>query len=284
VILVTGAAGKTGQAVMAALVRRGAKVRGLVRREEQVQAVLAAGARAWTVGDVQDSAVLAQAFSGVHAVYHICPNMHPDEVEIGSQVIAAARAAGVAHFVYHSVLHPQTASMPHHWNKLRVEEKLLRSGLPFTILQPTVYMQNVLGMWKEITTQGIYRTPYPIETRLSYVDLADVGAVAAAVLTAPEHLYATYPLVGVMEMSQEEVAAALTAHLGKPVAAAGLDLATWRARAEATRIDPYALDTLSQMFDYYGRYGLPGNSNVLRWLLGRAPRTFAEFFKDLPGS
>ena len=281
-ILVTGAAGKTGQAVIRALASRGEAVRALVRREGQIAVVAAAGASAWQVGDVQDEAALAQALAGVRAVYHICPNMHPDEVEIGARLIAAARTAGVEQVVYHSVLHPYTATMPHHWNKLRVEEMLVASGLPFTILQPTIYLQNVLGVWGEITGQGVFRTPYPVTTRLSYVDLADVGEAAAVVLTTPGHLAATYPLVGVAALSQVEIAAALAAHLGRDVRAEEVPLAEWRSRARANRLDGYALETLAQMFDYYARAGLPGNPNVLRWLLGRVPRTLAEFVADLP--
>ena len=57
----------------------------------------------------------------------------------------AARRAGIRHLVYHSVLHPQVEAMPHHWQKMRVEEQLFAAGLPYTILQPAAYMQNVLA-------------------------------------------------------------------------------------------------------------------------------------------
>ncbi len=63
---------------------------------------------------------------------------------IGKLVIDEARKAGVKHFVYHSVLHPQTEKMNHHWQKMHVEEMIFESGLPFTILQPAPYMQNLL--------------------------------------------------------------------------------------------------------------------------------------------
>ncbi len=144
-ILVTGAAGKSGRSVISALAQRGAAVRAYVRREGQIAMVQAAGADTVVIGDLQDAHTLQQAVQCVRALYHICPNMHPDEVAIGRRVIDAALAAGVEHFVYHSVLHPQTATMPHHWNKLQVEEALFESRLPFTILQPTAYMQNLLA-------------------------------------------------------------------------------------------------------------------------------------------
>jgi uncharacterized protein YbjT (DUF2867 family) len=126
---------------------------------------------------------LDQAVQDVRVIYHICPNVSPDELSIGRTAIAAARKAGVEHFVFHSVLHPQAESMPHHWQKLRIEEQLLESGLPYTILQPAVYMQNILVHWQTILSKGTYPVPYPVETRLSYVDLEDVAHIAAMVLT-----------------------------------------------------------------------------------------------------
>ena len=91
-----------------------------------------------------------RSMEGISAVYHICPNVSKDEFEIGEKVINTARKAGVEHFVYHSVLHPQIEDMPHHWLKMRVEELLFKSGLNFTILQPVAYMQNVQGYWNQI--------------------------------------------------------------------------------------------------------------------------------------
>ena len=144
-ILVTGAGGKTGKAVVRALAAARAPVRAFVRRADHEAALLACGAQEVAVGDMRSAADWGRTAEGVRAVYHICPNVHPDEVPIGQAAIAAARAVGVEQFVFHSVLHPQTEAMPHHWNKLRVEEAVLASGLPFTIFQPAPYMQNVLA-------------------------------------------------------------------------------------------------------------------------------------------
>ncbi|MBI4769096.1 MAG: NmrA family NAD(P)-binding protein, partial [Chloroflexi bacterium] len=211
------------------------------------------------------------------AVYHICPNMHPEEVAIGRLVIGAAREAGVGRFVYHSVLHPQAGAMPHHWNKLRVEEALFESGLPFTILQPTAYMQNLLAGWEALRQQGLYRVPYPVETRLSFVDLCDVAEAAAIVLTRAGHLGATYELAGTAPLTQTEVATALSAGPGRPVRAEAVPLDRWEAGARAAGLSDYAVETLLRMFRYYARHGLTGNPNVLRWLLGRPPATLADF-------
>jgi uncharacterized protein YbjT (DUF2867 family) len=282
-ILVTGAAGKTGRAVIAALAARGQAVRAQVRSEARVEAVTAAGARETVAGDFDDAAMPAQALRGVRAIYHICPNMHPQEVEIGKSVIAAARAAGVEHFVYHSVLHPQAETMPHHWHKMRVEEALFESGLPFTILQPAAYMQNLLASWKSIIEESVLRNPYPVATRISLVDVNDVGAAAATVLTEPGHLFATYELCGTEPLSQTQVAEVIGQQLGRPVRAEATPLDEWERTARAAGLSDYALTTLKAMFQYYERFGLAGNPNVLRWLLKGEPTSLSDFARAIIG-
>lgn len=276
-ILVTGAAGKTGLAVIQALAARDETVRALVRRDQQVQRVLDAGAGQVQSGDLRDQEPLRRSVRGARAIYHISPNVSPDELIIGKVVIAAALAEGVEHLVYHSVLHPQTETMPHHWLKMRVEEKIFESGLPFTILQPTAYMQNVLAHWDDIFQRGVYPVPYSLEARLSMVDLKDVASAAALVLTKPGHVAATYELAGTLAMSQVEVAGILSEELGRTVNAENIPLDSWKRKARTAGLGDYQVETLVKMFQYYDRHGLGGNPAVLGWLLGRPPTSFAQF-------
>ena len=275
--LVTGAAGKTGRAVIRALVARGQVVRALVRRPEQVQPVKELGVQEVVTGDVRDPVAVGQAVRDSRTIYHICPNMHPDEAAIGQVVMAAARSAGVQHFVYHSVLHPQVEAMPHHWLKMRVEEQLFESGLSYTTLQPAAYMQNVLAQWSSITEEGIYPVPYRVETRLGMVDLDDVAEAAAVVLTEAGHAGATYELASAEALSQIEVASALADSLGRPVCAKTVAVETWERRARASGLGSYQIETLVKMFRYYEEHGFWGNPRVLSWLLGRPPTTFVAF-------
>ncbi len=278
-ILVTGAAGKTGRAVIRALVARGEAVRALVRRPEQMQSVEEMGAQQVVVGDMRLQAPMDRAAQGTRAIYHICPNVHPEEVSIGQTAIAAARSAGVEHFVYHSVMHPQVEAMPHHWLKMRVEEQLFQSGLSYTILQPAAYMQNVLAHWGRILEQGVYSVPYAMKTRLGMVDLEDVAEAAAIVLTEPGHGGATYELAGSEALTQTEIAAILSQQLGRPVRAEAVPLETWERQARESRLGDYQVETLVKMFHYYERHGFWGNPRVLGWLLGRPPTTFAAFIE-----
>ena len=277
-ILVTGAGGKTGKAIIEALAGQDEPVRVWVRRPEQVEGIVCAD---WIAGDMRDAPLWEAACKGVRALYHICPNLHPQEVAISQLAVEAANRAWVQHFVYHSVLHPQTAAMPHHWRKLQSEEAIFASGLPFTILQPCAYMQNVLAYWPSIIGQGVYPVPYSLDTRLSLVDLRDVAAVAAKVLTEKGHAGAVYELAGAQPLSPTEIAALLAQVLGTPVRTERVTWEAWEAVARQRGMGDPAIATLLAMFRYYDRHGLVGNPKVLGWLLGRVPTSFAEFARSI---
>jgi NAD(P)H dehydrogenase (quinone) len=278
-ILVTGAGGKTGNAVIKALVALGASVHAFVHREAHGASMRALGASRVSVGSLDDVDAIVRAAKGAHAVYHICPNVSPFELAFGRAVVAAITRAGVHRFVYHSVLHPQIEAMPHHWEKMRVEEMLFASDCDVTILQPTAYMQNLLVTWQSIVTNGTCRVPYPASTRISLVDLDDVAAAAAVVATNDDHIGATYELVGTAALSQGEVANIISRVLGKPVVVQEESADAWSARALNAGMGEYERNALLRMFHYYGEHGLVGNSNELKWLLGREPTPFATFIE-----
>ena len=278
-ILITGAAGKTGKAVVKALAANGVPVRALVRNPQHVGALQMLGAAQVTVGGFEDADALARAANGVQAIYHICPNVSRDEVAYARAVVTAAKAQGVTRFVYHSVLHPQIEAMPHHWAKMQTEDLLFASGFDLTVLQPTAYMQNILGAWRGVIVDGVFRAPYPVETRISLVDLEDVAAAAALVLTKPGHGGATYELVGTEPLTQTAVAATIGATLERPVQAAAEPVEDWEARASTGGMSEHERQTLAAMFRYYGDHGLIGNSNTLSWLLGRPPHNLTHFLK-----
>ena len=278
-ILVTGAAGKTGLAVIRALAHRGEPVRALVRTPEQEERVVGAGAREAASGDLRDRRTLDRAVAGVRAVYLICPNMSPDEETLAGGVIAACRGAGVERLVYHSVLHPQIEAMPHHWAKMRVEEALFTSGLAWTVLQPAAYLQNLLAGWSSIVDEGRYRVPYAAETRLGMVDLLDVAEVAAKVLGEDGHEGVIYELAGAEVLTQTEIAARLTEAVGRPVTLEVAARSEWRREALAAGLPEPAVEALLAMFRYYEEHGFWGNPRVLQHLLGRAPTPLAAFLK-----
>lgn len=275
-ILITGAGGKTGRALIRALLNV-ESVCALVHREEQIPVLKSLGAEKIILGDMRDDDAIRFVMQGVRSVYHICPNMNPDEVVIGKLVIGEASKVGVEHFVYHSVLHPQTEKMTHHWQKLRVEEMIFESSLPFTILQPAPYMQNLLAGWKSIIDEGVLRVPYSVNSKFSFVDLEDIAEAAKIVLTEPSHVNAIYELAGTLPMSHMEVAEIFGHVLNRDVQAVKLEIRDWRLRAEQNTMSKYTVENLIRMFEYYDQWGLVGNPNVLRWLLKRDPASLKSF-------
>jgi uncharacterized protein YbjT (DUF2867 family) len=171
--------------------------------------------------------------------------------------------------------------MPHHWQKLRVEERLFESGLPFTILQPAAYMQNMLAHWDRIRAEGMFPVPYAVEARLSIIDLEDVAAAATVVLCESGHAGATYELAGPEALSQTEVAAIMGRVLERPVLPEAVSLDVWERGARASGLGDYQVETLLKMFRYYDSFGFWGNSRVLGWILGRPPVTFAAFVERI---
>lgn len=274
-ILVTAASGRTGQSVVRALASSGQPVRAF-DLSERVKELHRPGVVEAVVGDMLDSRALDSALEGVTAVVHIGPPMHPREAQIGHAVVSAARRAGVAHFVQFSVTHPQLEPLLNHQAKLAVERVVLTSRMPFTILQPMHYMQNVDV--PRVVADGVLRQPYALDTPLAHVDLEDVAEVAAQVTADPaRHHYATYELCADAFHDAHQLAAIISAAAWQAVTAEQHPLPAAAAGPNPSEAEDYRLDAMHRLFDHYGRYGITGNPNVLGWLLGRPPTTFAEY-------
>jgi NAD(P)H dehydrogenase (quinone) len=278
-ILISGAAGKTGQAVIKALKEQQQPVRAFVRSAFQKQQVEALGIEDVLIGDLLQASDIQQAFAGIHKVLHICPNVHPDEMKIGALIMAAAKQARLEQFVFHSVLHPQLEAMPHHWQKMRVEEMLIESGIPFTIVQPASYMQNLA--LDTIRSQGVLRVPYDLRARHSMVDLADIARVYARILVEHGHLNAIYELAGPQALDQYQVAEVLSQGLGQTVTPVQQSIADWRQKSLESGLSAYAIETLVKMFEHYDQHGFAGNSNTLQYLLNHPPTSLADWVNNV---
>lgn len=278
-ILLTGATGPTGAEVLKAFVARKLSVRALVGRESSIPKAKAAGAIEAVAGDLRDAAVLARAMAGVAKVYHVCPRFMPEEIAIVEAMIAAARTAGVRHFLYHSVVHGQLDGLPHHRDKRIAESRLMESPLDYTILQPTMYMQSTTRDWKDIVATGQFRLPNAVDRKLSCVDLADVGEAAAIAATDASLVGGCYELCSGDVFTRAEYAQLMGEAIGKPVVAVRRDPAEWRAEmAHHGTFAPAQLDRLAAMHDHYDRFGLSGGSGrVLAMILGRRPTSYREY-------
>jgi uncharacterized protein YbjT (DUF2867 family) len=273
-VLVIGATGKTGRAVTRALASRGIDVRAAVRSADRQNMAYAAGARLISVVDLATGAGLDEAVDRVDGVYHLAPNVHPDEVGMAARAAGAAASAGVTRFVFHSVLHPDDPSMPHHLRKAEAE-RVVRAALPgATVLRPAAYHQNLV----ESARTGVLAVPYSLDSPFSNVDLDDVAEVAAVVLTRHGHEGVTYELAGPEVLSVHDQAAIAAAELGHPVTAEHVSLEDWSAGPGASLPDQARADLLA-MFTAYDREGLVGEADTLRRLLGREPRSWADVLR-----
>jgi uncharacterized protein YbjT (DUF2867 family) len=279
-ILVIGASGAVGVPTITHLVKRGATVRALTSKPDSAEKLQRLGVRDTVLGDFREPTDLRRAIAGADAVIQIPPRFTEDEAAIGMKAIAAAREAGISHYVFVSAFHPQMRQMDHHWSKLVVEEAVIESGLSFTILQPAMFMQNLRVEWPAIQAQGIYGRPYSAERKLALVDTEDLGEAAAIVLTEPGFRGAIFELASGESLSHAEMAAILAEEWGKPVRAVARDLGEWERWAREHGWKPWSIAAYLKMCRHYDAHGYPGgNALVLSTILGREPGGFRAFVR-----
>lgn len=280
-ILITGANGQTGRAIIKALLSKGEKIRAFVYKPEQIEEIKSLGEMEAIAGDMMDPKVVDEAFKGVNAVYHICSALNPLEVEIGEMMIKAAQSAKVEHFVFHSVLHSVLQDMPHHQKKLMVEAKVVDSGIPYTIIQPAVIMQNIFESWKSLIEKGVFQQKFfTKETRMNMVDLDDVAEAAAIILTTPDHTGVTYELCGPENLSLSDMVAAMEQNFEREIKVETSEDEVFEAQLKKFGVGEYRVNGLLKMFRHYNEHGFVGNPNVLTWILGRKPNDFSSFISS----
>jgi uncharacterized protein YbjT (DUF2867 family) len=281
-LLVTAAHGNQGKLLIPRLLTTGVALRACVRSDESARALRTAGVADVVVGDMSHPDVLAQAMDGVQKVYYVGPALHPEERDMGFAAIDAARAAGVQHFVFSSVLHAIITDLVQHEIKRDLEEYLISSGLEFTILQPANYM---LGhRLKPAFAHGVFRLSWALDRYQSMVDLGDVTEVAAAVLAESDrHAGATYELVAPGRYTAHDLAKIISRVAGHEVIAEEIDSEAFlnaSLGADSPTQFPYQARLLRAISKRYSSHDFIGNPNVLRWLLGREPTTFEQFVQS----
>lgn len=280
-ILVTAAHGNQGKLLIPKLLAAGQPVRACVQSQASAEHLHALGVQELVVGDICEPAVLAGAIRGVEKVYHVGPTAHPRERAMGFAVVDAAKAAGVRHLVFSSVLHAITTDLVQHEIKRDIEEHLLSSGLEFTILQPANYMLPL--KLRPVFEKGVFELSWSLERRQSLVDLDDVTDVACMVLIDSErHAGATYELAAPGRYTAHELGAIISRVLGRPIEVREIDAGTylkaWVGDADPQQLT-HQLAVLRGITARYSSHDFVGNPNVLTWLLGRSPTTFEAYVR-----
>jgi uncharacterized protein YbjT (DUF2867 family) len=286
-VLVLGATGLVGREVLAALRRRGASARVLVRDPARLAD---AGGLDVRLGDLRDPASVRAAVAGADAVFHVSPH-EADEVELTRTVVAACEEAG-ARLVFAGVhVSARNAALgwvlrraygmllPRYRGKLAIGRIVERSSADPVVLVPSNFMQND-EVLLDVIRGGQFVHPCSPKG-LNRVDLRDVGEVAATVLLDPSTPSGTYPVVGPRSLTGPECAHEWSSVLGRPVRYAGDDDAALEAALTRHLAGHRRDDWLASMRKLRGFavHASDADLATTERLLGRAPTDFTEFVR-----
>lgn len=280
-VLMIGATGQFAGLVVPELKKKGITVYALVQNADKADIALKNGADETVIGSLENEEGLYKAAIGMDGVFHIIP-VFTDEVKMGLNMVNAANAAGVKKFVFSSVYHT-SLSLDNHADKRPAEEALYRSKMDYTILQPSMYMQMLTGLWKSAKESAQIVMPYSKLSKISYVDYRDVAEAAALAMTGTALSYGTFELSSPGMYSRVDIADLMGEALGKAVQADEISPDQW---ALQSHLPPGpmrdGLIAINKEYDQYGFSG--GNALVLTAILGRQPHTVQEFIEELKNS
>jgi len=275
-ILVTGATGNVGRPLVSHLVDGGADVRVAIRAKD-ADSVRARGPITPVVFDFEDPGTWAPSLKGVRKLFLMRPPALSDVRRYLHPVIDAAKEAGVRHIVFLSLLGAEkNPFVPH----AKVEKYILRSGLPYTFLRPSFFMQNLSTLHREDIREHDEIFVPAGQGKTSFIDTRDIAAVAARTLLKPHHEGKAYDLTGPEALDYGEVAALFTQVLRRPIrytAPSSLRFAwRWWRRGQP----PSFILVMTAIYSVarLGRAGLltPDTEK----LLGRAPISLRQFIQD----
>jgi uncharacterized protein YbjT (DUF2867 family) len=283
-ILVTGATGLAGSAVIREFVRNGYPVRALVRSRAKARAFQAFPTVQVVEGDLSRPQTLEDALAGVDRVLVISS---PDQqmAERQSRFIDAARKAEVRHIVKFSGLSAADVGTPFVFGSMHaeIERHLEGSGLAWTHLRPSQFMTEYLREVPTILARGALLLPLE-DARLVPVDVVDIAKAAVALLTTPGHEGRVYAMSGPEALSMAEVAEQIAHAVGRPVRYVSVTREERRQALLAAGVPSFSVDAL----DVQAGERLKGTEATVHpethTALGIAPTPFAEFARRNAGA
>jgi uncharacterized protein YbjT (DUF2867 family) len=281
-ILVTGATGTTGRALVEELRALGAPVRLAVR--EPLAALSALGSPPGVEAvrlDLKDASTFG-AFSGVDRMFLLRPPAISDVKGVIVPALASASGAGVRHVVFLSIQGAErNALVPHH----RIEAALRAGPMDWTFVRASYFMQNLSTTHAaDIRERDEVFVPAGRRSRTAHVDARDVAAVAARALVEPGHAGRAHEPTGPEAITYDECASAITAAIGRPVRYA--DPAVWTYwRRMRRRGMPAGMVAVTLGIYTAARLGLAGHvTDDVERVTGVPPRSFARFAADSAAS
>lgn len=271
-ILVTGASGNVGREIVRLLRAQGQSVRATVRPAQHPRRAIEPGV-ADVPFDFGDRATYAAALRDVRKVFLLRPPAITDIPTYIDPFISAARAAGVAQVVFLSLLGADKIPfVPHR----KVEASLRASGMAYTFLRPSFFMQNLSTTHRAEIHRGRIVVPAG-NGRTSFIDARDVAAVAVRALIEPGHENQAYALTGSAALDYGQVAALFTEIFGRPVTYTRPGLVQFVRWSRARRLEWSYILVIGAIYST-ARLGLAGTiTGDLAPLLGRPPTTMQEF-------
>jgi uncharacterized protein YbjT (DUF2867 family) len=277
-ILVTGATGKNGKEVIRQLAALGQRVRALVRNPARA-ANLAGPNVELAEGDFDRPETLAKAVQGVEQAFLLTP-VAEHSVQWQRAFIRAALRARVKHVVKFSGMGASARSESELLRQHAETDELLRgSGLPFTILQPNSFYQNILSSADTIKAQGKFYWPLK-RAKQSIVDVRDINAVAAKVFTSPGHEGKTYVITGPEALTFDEVAEKLSSIIGRKIDYVDVLLAAAADGMRKSGMPEWDVRAVSELLGYFASGAAASVTDTVPRLLGRPAISFEQFAKD----
>jgi uncharacterized protein YbjT (DUF2867 family) len=277
-VLVTGATGNTGAALLRLLEQKDVSVRAMVRHPRDA-ARLGGAAASMVIGDFDDAESIAAALNGVDSAYLVTPSSSSAEAQ-QIRFAELAAAAKVKHLVKLSQLAANEASpvrfLRYH---AAVERRIRELGIGYTFLRPNLYFQGFLAFQATIAQAGQFFAPIG-DARVSAVDVRDIAAVAAVALTQPGHIGKTYTITGPSAVTHAEIAAAISSAIGRDVAFIDVPPNDFANALRGFGVPAWQVDGLIEDYAHYARGEASEVSTAVRDVTGAKPRDVMTFARD----
>jgi len=278
-ILVTGAAGLNGSAIVREFSRNGVAVRALVRDRSRAVALAELPFVELVEGDMARAETLDRILEGIDRALMISSS-NSQMPETQCRFVDACKAAGVAHMVKFSGKESSVGFDANHFRFTRMHEEIERyleqSGLIWTHLRPSQFMQVYLREAPTIAGKGLLQLPLD-DVRLSPVDIEDIAKIAFALLTQGGHQGRAFEITGPQALSMAEIVAAISRAIGKPLRYQKTNIEEHRRGMEAAGLPPFIVDALIEQTLERLRHPQSRVELATHKLFGVTPTTFAEF-------
>ncbi|MGP0059050.1 MAG: SDR family oxidoreductase [Beijerinckiaceae bacterium] len=277
-IFVIGATGNTGSSVVRSLKGKGVEVVAGVRSLEKAATLNEQGVETVPF-DYADQAGMVRALGRAERLYVVTPTSEKT-AEWTAAIAVAAKAAGIRHIVKlsGSGAELEPGIQIGRWHRA-AERHIEASGIGWTFLRPVSFMQNFLMSAAAIKGQGAFYNPVG-DAKVSYVDVRDIGDVAAAVLTSDGHAGKAYTLTGPQAISNQEIAESIGRAIGKTVTYVQVPMEKARQTMLGFGMAPAVVDGLLELFAMQAAGYVKTVSPDIETLLGRKARDFATFAAD----